>query len=112
MDNTIIPLPGMNDGSNVMLKGVCKTVSILHTYTKPKKIILIGSDGRNYSYLFKGHEDLHLDERIMQFLSIINRMIAKFGSTISQQNNNNINNDRLFIRARHYSVTPLGNKSG
>nr|XP_027196397.1 serine/threonine-protein kinase SMG1-like [Dermatophagoides pteronyssinus] len=110
LDNTIIPLPGLN-GSNVMLKGVFKTVSILHTYTKPKKIILIGSDGRNYSYLFKGHEDLHLDERIMQFLSIINQMIAKFGPTISQQNNN-INNDRLFIRARHYSVTPLGNKSG
>ncbi|KAH9522771.1 Serine/threonine-protein kinase smg1 [Dermatophagoides farinae] len=112
LENTVIPLPGLN-GSNVMLKGVFKTVSVLHTYTKPKKIILIGSDGRNYSYLFKGHEDLHLDERIMQFLSIVNQMISKFGPTINQQNNNsNINYDRMFIRARNYSVTPLGNKSG
>ena len=30
-----------------------------------------------YTYLFKGLEDLHLDERIMQFLSICNNMFAK-----------------------------------
>ena len=29
---------------------------------------LIGTDGGRYTYLFKGLEDLHLDERIMQFL--------------------------------------------
>lgn len=30
-----------------------------------------------YTYLFKGLEDLHLDERIMQFLSICNNMFAR-----------------------------------
>ena len=29
---------------------------------------MIGTDGGRYTYLFKGLEDLHLDERIMQFL--------------------------------------------
>jgi len=29
-----------------------------------------------YPYLFKGLEDLHLDERIMQLLSIINNMFV------------------------------------
>ena len=29
-----------------------------------------------YPYLFKGLEDLHLDERIMQFLNIVNNMFA------------------------------------
>ena len=29
-----------------------------------------------YPYLFKGLEDLHLDERIMQFLSIVNNMFV------------------------------------
>ena len=35
-----------------------------------KKLLfsLIGTDGGRYTYLFKGLEDLHLDERIMQFL--------------------------------------------
>lgn len=30
-----------------------------------------------YPYLFKGLEDLHLDERIMQFMSIVNNMFIK-----------------------------------
>lgn len=30
-----------------------------------------------YPYLFKGLEDLHLDERIMQFLEICNHMFAR-----------------------------------
>ena len=29
-----------------------------------------------YPYLFKGLEDLHLDERIMQFLGIVNNMFV------------------------------------
>ncbi len=34
------------------------TISILPTKTKPKKIILVGSDGKRYVYLLKGREDL------------------------------------------------------
>ena len=33
--------------------------------------------GYRYAYLFKGLEDLHLDERIMQFLAIVNNMFGK-----------------------------------
>lgn len=105
LDTSVIPLPGLNVTSNVTLRKVFKTVSVLHTYTKPKKIVFIGSDGRNYTYLFKGHEDLHLDERIMQFLSVVNKMMVKFDSGFSR-------NRQLFCRARNYAVTPLGDKSG
>ena len=52
-------------------------MSVLPTKTKPKKISMIGSDGRRHTYLFKGLEDLHLDERIMQFMAIVNNMFAK-----------------------------------
>lgn len=48
---------------------------------------------------FQGLEDLHLDERIMQFLSIANRLLRR-------QHEN-----RGYV-ARHYSVTPLGPRSG
>jgi PI-3-kinase-related kinase SMG-1 len=56
-----------------------------------------GSDGKKYTYLFKGLEDLHLDERIMQFLMIANKLMQKSGGE---------------YRARHYSVVPLGVRSG
>lgn len=48
-----------------------------------------------------GLEDLHLDERIMQFLSIVNTMFTKVNQQESPR-----------FHARHYSVTPLGTRSG
>ncbi|KAJ8319497.1 hypothetical protein KUTeg_004588 [Tegillarca granosa] len=102
MKNTVIAMPGLGtSGKLVTVESVSNTVQILPTKTKPKKLILLGSDGKRYPYLFKGLEDLHLDERIMQFLSIVNNMFASATS-----------GDQQLYRARHYSVTPLGPRSG
>ena len=86
----------------VTIKSVDNNVQILPTKTKPKKLVFHGSDGHVYTYLFKGLEDLHLDERIMQFLSICNTMMSK---------TNDANSKKVY-RARHYSVIPLGPRSG
>lgn len=76
--NTVIAMPGINaSGHVVTIEAINQGVQILPTKTKPKKLVFIGSDGKKYPYLFKGLEDLHLDERIMQFLSIVNNMFAK-----------------------------------
>lgn len=101
--DTLIAMPGINcSKSTVKISHVCNIVSILPTKTKPKKLIFYGSDGQTYTYLFKGLEDLHLDERIMQFLSIANTMMAQTADLTSQN----------LYRARHYSVIPLGPRSG
>lgn len=99
--NTCIAMPGVaaNDNKIVTIESVDNNVQILPTKTKPKKLIFHGSDGHVYTYLFKGLEDLHLDERIMQFLSICNTMMSKNGAT------------KQVYRARHYSVIPLGPRS-
>ncbi|XP_015595300.1 serine/threonine-protein kinase SMG1 [Cephus cinctus] len=102
MKDTRIAMPGVNSMDNkvITIKSVDNNVQILPTKTKPKKLVFHGSDGHVYTYLFKGLEDLHLDERIMQFLSICNTMMSK-------------NNDtKKIYRARHYSVIPLGPRSG
>ncbi|GIY22261.1 hypothetical protein CDAR_374792 [Caerostris darwini] len=102
LKSTVIPMPGINKPSGVVtVQSVNNTVSILPTKTKPKKLAFMGSDGLRYTYLFKGLEDLHLDERIMQFLSIVNNMFAK-----------NKRHGKQVYYARHYSVTPLGPRSG
>ena len=54
-----------------------------------------------YSFLLKGSEDLRLDERVMQLLSISNDLYDCHGETASRA-----------LRARHYAVTPLSRKSG
>lgn len=105
LKDTVITMPGVHTNQRtvrVTIKSVQNTVAILPTKTRPKKLVFYGSDGKAYTYLFKGLEDLHLDERIMQLLSITNTMMARDSE----------NNDNQTYRARHYSVIPLGPRSG
>lgn len=105
MKNTLISMPGIETSNNkvVYIQSVENHVHILPTKTKPKKLAFIGSDGKRYTYLFKGLEDLHLDERIMQFLAIANSMMTR---RIDSYGNN------MNYRAKNYSVVPLGPRSG
>ncbi|XP_033169815.1 serine/threonine-protein kinase Smg1 isoform X1 [Drosophila mauritiana] len=101
-----ISMPGLDahgpDGDQVYIESVESTVCVLPTKTKPKKVAFYGSNGQRYTFLFKGMEDLHLDERIMQFLSISNAIMA----CRSDAPGNGC------YRAHHYSVIPLGPQSG
>lgn len=61
--------------------------SVYQTKQQPKDVILKGEDGNFYQYLLKGHEDLRLDERIMQFFRLVNSLIMQetvFRQTIIQ----------------------------
>lgn len=106
MKNTSISMPGVEnitENNVISIKSVENIVHILPTKTKPKKMVFCGNNGKRYTYLFKSLEDLHLDERIMQFLYIANSMMAR-----STDCNGNI----LKYTAKHYSVIPLGPRSG
>ena len=72
LKDSYLPVPGRSGLTVIQFHPV---LTILPTKTRPKKLHLRGGDGRNYTYLFKGLEDLHLDERIMQFLSVCNRLL-------------------------------------
>ncbi|KAE9417311.1 hypothetical protein Angca_002712 [Angiostrongylus cantonensis] len=100
-----IPIPGqenMEYSEVVTIDRVLKNVLILPTKTRPKKIAFVGSEGKEHMFLFKGQEDLHLDERIMQLLHICNLMLAGGSSKRSWPP----------YCAHHYAVTPLGTRSG
>jgi serine/threonine-protein kinase mTOR len=51
-------------------------VEVLTTKQKPRKLKIVGSDGKKYNFLLKGHEDLRLDERVMQLLDLINNLLS------------------------------------
>lgn len=106
MHNTTIAMPGVDthEQTGVYIKSVEPTAFIfISTKTKPKKLSFYGSNGQRYTYLFKGQEDLHLDERIMQFLSISNSMMARSYGCKAKTD---------CFKADHYSVIPLGSRSG
>ncbi|TVU45150.1 hypothetical protein EJB05_04625, partial [Eragrostis curvula] len=108
-----IPMPGFekqihsseysfagNHGT-VTVSSFCKEVTILSTKTRPKKLVLQGSDGQRYTYLLKGREDLRLDSRIMQLLEAINSLLYSSSDTRSRN-----------IAVRFYSVTPVSGRAG
>ena len=74
LKETLIPLPGQ-ELTTINVRHFEPILNILPTKTKPKKLKIKATDGKDYTYLFKGLEDLHLDERIMQFLSIANTLM-------------------------------------
>src|SRR6478735_6735631 len=74
LKNTSIGMPGHSD-LDCYIDSFGSNVIVIPTKTKPKKLDFKGSDGKKYPYLFKGHEDLHLDERIMQLLTTTNGLL-------------------------------------
>ncbi|KAI9280466.1 hypothetical protein BY458DRAFT_584368 [Sporodiniella umbellata] len=100
LKDTSIGMPGNSD-SNCYIESFGTNVVVIPTKTKPKKLDFRGSDGKRYMYLFKGHEDLHLDERIMQLLTTTNGLLSESRNTASRG-----------MRARTYTVIPLRDRSG
>ncbi|XP_019057389.1 PREDICTED: uncharacterized protein LOC104807342 [Tarenaya hassleriana] len=76
-------------------------MTIIPTKTRPKKLVMDGSDGKKYTYLLKGREDLRLDARIMQLLQAINSI---FTSSLTTHGN--------AVGIRYYSVTPISGRAG
>ncbi|EXB63651.1 Serine/threonine-protein kinase SMG1 [Morus notabilis] len=115
LSSSDVPMPGLErhatisepDISGAGHKGIVtitsfsEQVEILSTKTKPKKLVILGSDGQKYTYLLKGREDLRLDARIMQLLQAINGFLRASPET-----------HRHSVGVRYYSVTPISGRAG
>ena len=66
---------------------------------QPKDVVIKGEDGLFYQYLLEDHEDIRLDERIMQFFRLINSFLKKESVFASNH-----------IQTMH--VIPLSRKNG
>ncbi|RVW61316.1 Serine/threonine-protein kinase SMG1 [Vitis vinifera] len=116
LSSSDVPMPGLerqiiasesDRGLTATLQGIVtiasfsEQVAILSTKTKPKKIVILGSDGHKYTYLLKGREDLRLDARIMQLLQAFNGFLRSSPETRSHS-----------LVIRYYSVTPISGRAG
>ena len=68
---------------------------------RPRRLSVMGSDGREYVFLLKGHEDLRQDERVMQLFGLVNTLLTVDASCA-----------RLDLGIQRYSVVPLSTNSG
>lgn len=85
---------------------------------KPRKITVLGSDGRLHPFLLKPKDDLRKDARLMEFNSMINKLLKKDSEGRKRQL-------RMFLLSplerrhskertdiRTYGVIPLNEDSG
>ena len=87
--------------SFVKISSFSRNLTVLNSKKYPRKIVIYGSDGKEYAFLLKGHEDIRQDERIMQLFGLINTLLSKDADTREKN---------LFIK--RYPVIPLSNNSG
>ncbi|CAI9770001.1 unnamed protein product [Fraxinus pennsylvanica] len=67
-----LAVPGsyIADSPEVKIASFAPQLSVITSKQRPRKLTILGSDGKEYTFLLKGHEDLRQDERVMQvFLS-------------------------------------------
>lgn len=75
--------------------------SLTNGINRPKRIECIGSNGRQYSQLLKGTDDLRQDAVMQQVFCIMNEILTH--SNITKK-------DRLHVRT--YNIMPLSQRSG
>lgn len=66
-------ISGINDGL-VTIAGIQDEIHIMTSLMKPKRIVFIGSDGRDYPFLAKPKDDLRKDNRMMEAAGVINKL--------------------------------------
>lgn len=67
----------LGDLLDMTLTGFDDEIEIMKSLQKPRKITIQGSDGNSYMFLGKPKDDLRKDARLMDFNSIINKLLKK-----------------------------------
>ncbi|KAG7341979.1 phosphatidylinositol 3- and 4-kinase [Nitzschia inconspicua] len=89
------------DGSYVKIERFIPNVQVITSKQRPRKITLRGSDGNDYVFLLKGHEDLRQDERVMQLFGLVNALLERDRQTKKHD-----------LRIQRYAVSPLSHNAG
>ncbi|KAI7879920.1 hypothetical protein K492DRAFT_237586 [Lichtheimia hyalospora FSU 10163] len=83
------------------IDGFVDRIDVMRSMQRPKKLSLIGTDGKTYTFLCKTQDDLRKDARLMEFSHMINRFL-RHDSDARQR--------ALYIRT--FGVIPLGEQWG
>ncbi|KAL0821941.1 hypothetical protein ABMA28_005332 [Loxostege sticticalis] len=76
-------------------------LQVIKSKQRPRRLTIHGSDGKQYMFLLKGHEDLRQDERVMQLFGLVNMLL--------QADTNTYRHD---LAIQRYAVIPLSPNSG
>ncbi|KAH9999987.1 hypothetical protein BJV77DRAFT_1114938 [Russula vinacea] len=80
---------------------IADEIEVMKSLAKPRKVTIHGSDGQTYAFLGKPKDDLRKDARLMDFNSIINKIL-----------NMNSDSRRRQLHIRTYGVVTLNEECG
>lgn len=76
-------------------------LQVITSKQRPRKLCIRSSNGKEYMFLLKGHEDLRQDERVMQLFGLVNTLLLNDPHTF-----------RRNLTIQRYAVIPLSTNSG
>jgi len=85
----------------VTIAAFAPTLTVITSKQRPRKLTIHGSDGAEYVFLLKGHEDLRQDERVMQLFGLVNSLLAGDAASAARG-----------LSIARYAVIPLSPNSG
>ena len=85
----------------VTIAAFAPQLTVITSKQRPRRLAIHGSDGAEYVFLLKGHEDLRQDERVMQLFGLVNTMLATDRITAERD-----------LSIARYAVIPLSPNSG
>ncbi|BFG42177.1 hypothetical protein CerSpe_284510 [Prunus speciosa] len=85
----------------VTIASFARQLVVITSKQRPRKLTIHGSDGEDYAFLLKGHEDLRQDERVMQLFGLVNTLLENSRNTAEKD-----------LSIQRYDVIPLSPNSG
>ncbi|XP_061354471.1 serine/threonine-protein kinase TOR isoform X2 [Gastrolobium bilobum] len=101
--NLELAVPGTYraDAPVVTIASFARQLVVITSKQRPRKLTIHGSDGDDYAFLLKGHEDLRQDERVMQLFGLVNTLLENSPKTAEKD-----------LSIQRYAVIPLSPNSG
>jgi FKBP12-rapamycin complex-associated protein len=85
----------------INISEIVQTLPVIMSKQRPRRLTIIGSNGVDYLFLLKAHEDLRQDERAMQLFGHVNSLLL--------QDNTTRHNHLAIVT---YAIVPLSPNSG
>jgi FKBP12-rapamycin complex-associated protein len=98
----VVPGTYVARGRLVRILRFSQHLSVISSKQRPRKLSMSGSDGCEYVFLLKGHEDLRQDERVMQLFGLVNTLVRSDRTTSSDP----------ALMIQRFNAIPLSPKSG
>jgi len=104
LKNLDIVVPGLykpGGTKRITISGFNPVLSVFPSKQHPRRLTMIGSDGKEYLFLLKAHEDNRQDERAMQLFGLVNTLLSTDPHTQKKD-----------LSIRRYVVIPLNANTG